>query len=210
MGLDDVFILQCDLAGASLQAGPYRAEVPGLDEDDAETITPTELSAALERGGVLVVDLATSLEYRAGHVPGAWFAIRSRFPDRISRLPSVEKIVLTSEDGVLARLAAPELRALTGASVKVLDGGTGAWRAAGLPLADGLENLADECDDVYWRPYDRDQGAELAMSDYLAWEHGLIAQVERDGTARFRVSAPWAKTATTARRRSGPGRRPPP
>jgi rhodanese-related sulfurtransferase len=190
MGLEDVVVLRDGLGGTSLKAGPYKAEVLGLDEDDAETITPAELSSALERGEALVVDLATSLEYRAGHVPGAWFAIRSRLPESISRLPSVKKIVLTSEDGVLARLAAPELRALSAAKVGLLDGGTGAWKAAGLPLADGLENLADECDDVYWRPYDRDVGAEQAMSEYLAWEHGLIEQIERDGTVRFRVSPP--------------------
>jgi hypothetical protein len=41
---------------------------------------------------------------------------------------------------------------------------------------------------VFWRPYDHDRGAEQAMNDYLAWEHGLIEQIERDGTVRFRVS----------------------
>jgi rhodanese-related sulfurtransferase len=189
MGLDDVFVLQDGLVAGALERGPYRAEVLGLDDDaDAGAITPTELAPALERGEALVVDLATSLRYRAGHVTGAWFAIRSRLADSVSRLPSAQLYVLTSDDGVLARLAAPELQALTDAKVKVLEGGTGAWRAAGLPLASGLENLADECDDVFWRPYDRDEGARQAMSEYLSWEHGLIEQVERDGTARFRVS----------------------
>jgi hypothetical protein len=95
---------------------------------------------------------------------------------------------LTSEDGNLARLAAPELQALTRAEIKVLEGGTAGWCADGLPLASGLENLADACDDVFWRPYDREEGAQAAMNEYLAWEHGLISQVERDGTARFRVA----------------------
>jgi rhodanese-related sulfurtransferase len=188
MGLDDLFVLQGGLMGGALERGPYRAEVLGLDAAAADAITPAELSSALERGEALVVDLATSLQYRAGHVPGAWFAIRSRLADSLARLPSAPTIVLTSDDGVLARLAAPELQALIDAKVRVLEGGTVAWRAAGLPLAHGLENLADECDDVFWRPYDRDQGAEQAMSDYLAWEHGLIEQIERDGTLRFRVS----------------------
>jgi rhodanese-related sulfurtransferase len=189
MGLEDV-VLRDGLLEIPLERGPHRAEVLGLDEDAAETIAPAELAAGLERDEMLVVDLATSLQYRAGHVPGAWFAIRSGLSDSVARLPSLEKIILTSDDGVLARLTAPELQTLTGASVKVLDGGTAAWRAAGLPLASGLENLADECDDVYWRPYDRDAGAEQAMDDYLAWEHGLIEQIERDGTVRFRVSPP--------------------
>jgi rhodanese-related sulfurtransferase len=188
MGLEDVFVLRDGLAGPSLEKGRYRPSVLGLDDDAPEATTPAELSSALERGEALVVDLATSLRYRAGHIPGAWFAVRSRLSDSAARLPSAPTIVLTSDDGVLARLAAPELQALTGSSVKVLDGGTAAWSVAGLPLADGMENLADECDDVFWRPYDHDQGAEQAMNDYLAWEHGLIEQIERDGTVRFRVS----------------------
>jgi rhodanese-related sulfurtransferase len=189
MGLDEVFVLRDGLS-APLKTGPYRPKVLGLERAPAETITPPELADLLERGGAVLIDLATSLDYRAGHIPGAWFAIRSRFETSIARLPRAETFVLTSEDGTLARLAAPELRALTSAAIKVLDGGTAAWRGAGLPLASGLEHLADACDDVFWRPYDRAQGAEAAMNEYLSWEHGLIAQIERDGTARFRVAPP--------------------
>jgi hypothetical protein len=39
---------------------------------------------------------------------------------------------------------------------------------------------------VFWRPYDRERGAEQAMNDYLSWEMGLVEQVELDGTLRFR------------------------
>jgi len=187
MGLEDVFVLRDGLA-RPLETGPYRPEILGLDQAHPETLTPPELSKLLEDGRAVVIDLATSLGYCAGHIPGAWFAIRSRLRDSISRLPRADIYVLTSEHGTLARLAAPELQALTRAEIKVLEGGTAAWRTAGLPLASGLENLADACDDVFWRPYDREEGAEAAMNEYLAWEHGLIAQVERDGTARFRVA----------------------
>jgi rhodanese-related sulfurtransferase len=187
MGLEEVFVLRDGLAGP-LETGRYRPEILGLDQAHQETLTPPELSKLLEDGRAVVIDLATSLGYRAGHIPGAWFAIRSRLRDSISRLPRADIYVLTSEDGTLARLAAPELQALTRAEIKVLEGGTAAWRTAGLPLASGLENLADACDDVFWRPYDREEGAEAAMNEYLAWEHGLIAQVERDGIARFRVA----------------------
>ncbi|MGH6945599.1 MAG: rhodanese-like domain-containing protein, partial [Geminicoccaceae bacterium] len=190
MGLDDVFVLRNGLTGSRLHTGPHRAEIPGLDAAVSDTIAPLELAARLERGEALVVDLATSLNYRAGHIPDAWFAIRSRFAESVARLPGADALVLTSEDGTLARLAAPELAALTSAEVRVLEGGTAAWRAAGLAMSGGLENLADPPDDVYWRPYDRGEGVEEAMLGYLSWEHGLIEQVERDGTARFRISPP--------------------
>jgi 3-mercaptopyruvate sulfurtransferase SseA len=98
-------------------------------------------------------------------------------------------LVLTSPDGVLARLAAPELQALTGRAVSVLDGGTAAWRAAGLPLATGAERMADDTADVWHRPYDRSAGVEEAMKAYLGWEINLLRQIEREPAARFHALA---------------------
>ena len=69
--------------------------------------------------------------------------------------------------------------------VRVLDGGADAWNAAGFELAAGEEGLAPNVNDVWLRPYDRGAGIEDAMRQYLAWEVDLVAQIERDGTARF-------------------------
>ena len=93
-------------------------------------------------------------------------------------------MVLTSFDGVLARLAASEL---PGRETRVLLGGTRAWQAAGLPMESGTSALADTTIDVWYRPYDRQSGVEQAMKGYLDWEVDLVAQVERDGDARFRL-----------------------
>lgn len=188
MGVGEVFVLADGIAGATLAAGPHQPEVPGLDAP-VDAIGPAELARLQARGGAVVIDLATSLEHRAGHVPGAWFAIRAQLDEALARLPPAEILVLTSPDGVLARLAAPELAALAGAGVRVLAGGTAAWRAAGHPLETGLVRLASPADDVYWRPYDRQDGVATAMADYLAWEQGLVAQIARDGTARFRLAS---------------------
>jgi len=71
----------------------------------------------------------------------------------------------------------------------VLQGGTDAWRAAGLPLATGMEHIADTTDDVWYRPYDRTANVEKAMQDYLNWEVDLVKQIERDDDVKFRVFA---------------------
>jgi 3-mercaptopyruvate sulfurtransferase SseA len=70
--------------------------------------------------------------------------------------------------------------------VAVLEGGTAAWRAAGLPLEAGPPPGAGDADDVYLRPYDRvpEQVAQ-AMRDYLEWETALLPRLEQDGTLRF-------------------------
>ncbi len=135
-----------------------------------------------------MVDLENSLAYRQGHIPGAWFAIRARFATSLPKIPAAKLLVLTSPDGKLAKLAAAEAAKLSGRPVKVLAGGTAAWKAAGLPLATGEEHMADLAEDAWYRPYDRKAGVEAAMKDYLNWELDLVAQIERDGDAKFRMA----------------------
>ena len=188
MGWQEVYVLADALVGETLVAGAEPVSVPGLDKVKVETIAPAALKAALDAKQAVVVDLDNSLAYRAGHIPGAWFAIRSRFATSLAKLPPAATLVLTSPDGVLARLAAPEAAAASGRPVKVLDGGTAAWRAAELPIETGDTNLADEADDAWYRPYDRKAGVEAAMRDYLSWEIDLVAQIERDGDARFHIA----------------------
>ncbi len=188
MGFDDIHVLDPGIgAGDDLATGPHRPLIPGLDDTDCATITPQELQAVVEQDGVVVIDFARSLDYGAGHIPGAWFAIRARLGDSFAKIPKASMVVLTSGDSDLARLAAADVQGLSSAEIKVLAGGTKAWRGAGLALEEGLTNLADKTDDAFWRPYERSAGAEAAMVAYLDWELGLMEQIARDGTARFRT-----------------------
>jgi rhodanese-related sulfurtransferase len=183
MGLPEVYVL--DGAGGALESGPEPVRVLGRAAD-AATITAAELAPLLAQGEAAVIDLDTSLVYRERHIPGAWFAIRARLAQALPKLPANGMLVLTSRDGVLAELAAPELAMLTDRPVKALAGGTDAWAAAGRELATGEEHMADAPIDVWHRPYDRASGAEAAMQAYLTWEVGLLEQIKRDGDARFR------------------------
>ncbi|HEY0522778.1 MAG TPA: rhodanese-like domain-containing protein [Stellaceae bacterium] len=188
MGWDDVYVLADALLGEPLEVGAERTPVFGLPPRGVAAVAPATLDEMMKEGVAVVVDLASSLDYREAHIPGAWFAVRSRFADSVARLPGSGALVLTSPDGVLARVAAADLAAAAPTRpVHVLAGGTEAWRAAGLPLAGGEENLTDTPDDVWYRPYDRRDGVEAAMQDYLRWEVDLVTQIERDGDARFRT-----------------------
>ena len=88
---------------------------------------------------------------------------------------------------LLARYAATDLARLTGAEVLVLQGGTRAWMAAGLPLEQGETRLASPRTDRYRRPYEGTDNPRAAMQGYLDWEYGLVAQLGRDGTHGFQV-----------------------
>lgn len=184
MGFPGVAVLAEGLEGWELETGPGGAEVPELAAAKVETLAPEALRSG--ENEALVVDLGSSLAYRAGHIPGAAWAIRARLAEVEDTLGSRSKLVFTSEDGRLAKLAAAELAARwPKRSLAALEGGTAAWAAAGLPLVPGMEAALHPEEDVYHRPYDRDSGVEAAMRAYLDWEVALTEQIEHDGTLRF-------------------------
>ena len=133
-----------------------------------------------------VVDLDSKPRYSEGHIPGAWHAIRANLAANLKQIPAPATLVLTSSDGIVAQLAAPEAAKLIGAPVKVLRGGTDAWRREKLPLEQGMTRLTDTIDDVWVRAHDRTDNKEQAMKEYLTWEIDLITQIGRDDDVEFR------------------------
>ena len=177
----EAFVVRGALAAEELVSGPGpvagRAAV-----SPAALVTSSVLAPLIEGERALVVDLADSRTFRRGHLPGAWHAVRADLPERLASLPRRLVTVLTSPDAKLAELAAGDLEG----GVSVLHGGTAAWTAAGFELVAGEEErIAANVNDVWLRPYDRGASVEDAMREYLAWEIELVAQLERDGTARF-------------------------
>ena len=170
------------LEGAS---GPLETGAPaGPAVTPQHSVTVAELAAAQGGpGGAVVIDLARSVDFRAGHITGAIWGVRTRLP---ALPPEASLVVVTAPNPALAHLAVPELRGLTAAPVRVLEGGNAAWRAAGMPIAADRTIPADaDCIDFHLRPYDRNAGVEAAMHAYLSWEIDLVHEVARDGDARF-------------------------
>jgi rhodanese-related sulfurtransferase len=182
----DVAVLVAGPADGDWVTGPHVPRVLGLEAAAAPSIDAIGLRDKLAAGTVTVSDLDPSRRYALGHVPGAWFAIRSRLGATLSRFAD-QTIVLTSGDGELALLAAAELRAATSQPVMTLAGGTQAWIRAGLPLEIGTTRMADPADDVFLSPRERGQNREDAMRQYLAWEIDLVNQMAKDDDHRFRV-----------------------
>jgi rhodanese-related sulfurtransferase len=182
MGFADVFVF-CEAGAETVApAAPLLGDPPPPEL----AIDCAGLAALIAREEATVVDLSLSRDYRAAHIPGAWFAIRARLAQALAKIPLRGTLVLTSEDGVLAGLAAREVeQQLTDRPVRWLDGGNAAWRAAGHPLTDADPRLADEPIDVWLKPYERPHDTTQAMRDYLAWEVDLPARIAADGTARF-------------------------
>jgi rhodanese-related sulfurtransferase len=196
MGHRDVFVVEGALEAAA-SSGRDLAPVPELQRP-VPSIDVTGLVALFDRGeGTVVVDLARSVDFRDGHIPGALWGIRTRLDVLRPQLAGASYVVVTSPDGVLARLAVDEVKGLVAGSgdrahapaeVVALEGGTEAWRAFGRPLVKDRTNPPDEaCVDAYLRPYDRNSGVEEAMNAYLTWEIELVHQIKRDDTVAFGV-----------------------
>ena len=169
----DAAVLEGALETGSLETGSGASGIPGLA--DMSTVGPEAVE------GAVVVDFADSKTYAEGHIPGAWFAVRSRLAS--ARLPDADRYVFTSPNGVLAQLAAADFDR----PVAVLEGGTQAWTG---PLESGAGHMADTPDDVWLKPYEQAGTVEENMQAYLDWETGLVEQLDRDGTTRF-----WSRPA---------------
>ncbi len=198
LGWEDVFVLAGGLAacGAGMDKGAEPVEqLPVEAAGSVERINVLDLHRLLASGEAVVVDLANSLKFRVRHIPGAWFAVRSRLNDGLAQVaagaPKAKRLVLTSDDGAFATLAAGDAAAASPLPVSVLDGGTAAWAGTGLPLASGLENMTSATDDVWYSPYDYDD-LRKSMTAYLTWEIDLIQQLEKDQSLQFRYFAPSA------------------
>jgi rhodanese-related sulfurtransferase/predicted metal-dependent enzyme (double-stranded beta helix superfamily) len=185
LGWPDVYVLADGLAG-DLEIGPEPMSVPGLGDVRVPLIDSVSLKSLIDQNRAFVIDVENSLAFRARHIPGAWFITRGRIANALARAPAESVIVVTSQDGVLAKLAAAEIGATVGREACSLVGGTAAWLAAGLATESGAERLL-VADDVWYRPADRDAEREASMRDYLTWETGLPEKIHRDGDAQFRV-----------------------
>jgi rhodanese-related sulfurtransferase len=182
MGLPEVFVLADGIGSEKL----IQSQEKRMAAVKVPRISLARLQECLDSGSVLLLDLSSSREYREGHIPGAAWIIRSRLEADLRWLQTPELIVVTSGSGKLAELAGEDLTKIRPeVGVAVLDGGTSAWKAMGLPLISGLSRCMSAVEDVWYRPYERQQDGERWMRDYLDWEVGLLKAVVREESIRF-------------------------
>lgn len=192
----DAFVLEGGLEAGreALRPGlPYLGDtVRPVSAAALRDVTPHALSEGLAGQSMLALDLRGSMAYRAARIPASRWSIRPTLAQDLAGVPRDTTLVLvTDDDGAIdgADLAAIDLAALGLADVRRLAGGIAAWRKAGLPLdtAAGAEALPDaRCIDFLFFVHDRHDGNKDAARRYLAWETGLVAQLDEQELATFR------------------------
>jgi rhodanese-related sulfurtransferase len=182
----DASVLEGGLESGLALAPAEAPAAPALAAIDAKT-----LAARIERDDVAVVDLRGSMQFRAGHIAQARWSIRPRLAADLQG--ETRQIVLVADEAALAAwAAASELAGISPAPL-LLAGGMAAWSAAGLPVDATPELPADaDCIDYLFFVHDRHDGNKEAARRYLAWETGLVAQLDTQERAAFRLPAPHA------------------
>ncbi len=171
-----------------LATGPEHVLVLPVQKAAAR-ITAVALDAAMKAGTVLVFDVERRSAYERTHVAGARFCVPDRLEEFLVATPQQQCVVLTSSDGTLAQTVASQLSSRTGRVVHALAGGTRAWVADGLTTSSGGQDVLTGDDDYFYSPYGY---ADIARRDagfkqYIDWELGLVAQLEREGDVGIRL-----------------------
>ncbi|WP_454726536.1 MULTISPECIES: rhodanese-like domain-containing protein [Cupriavidus] len=190
----EVFLFRPDPLAAQ-EAGPEPVRVLRTSAAGAPWIEAASLSTLQALGGVTVADVDSSLAFRRGHIPGAWFATPEKVALVLDHAGAADVIVVTSADGVLAQAVAAELRRASGRDVRALLGGNARWQALGLPAEAAPAGSAAAArvltgdEDAWYSAYAYEDEArrKAEMHAYLNWEIGLVDQLGRDGDLAVRL-----------------------
>jgi rhodanese-related sulfurtransferase len=170
-------------AAISPRGGTPSPAIPELAE-----IGAGEIAHALDARRAQAIDLRSSTAYRQGHVAGAVWSIRPRI---LSAATDPSKlVVLIADDPEVAALAAVDLRAAGFDDVRRATS-EASLRAAGLQIVATPDDPPDAaCIDFLFFTHARHAGDAAAARRYLAWEIGLVRQLDADERGAFRIAAP--------------------
>lgn len=178
----DVVVHRISAATYDLPAPPR----PAVARTPLGTIAAAEAAAQAAHGEGAIVDLRHSSAYRKAHPAEARWSIRPRL-DRLSHLAG-KTVCLLADDDCVSELASLDLVEAGAKSVMLIVDGLAGWQRAGFPIVENDPNpKPEDAIDFLLFVHDRHDGNLDACRLYLAWEQGLMAQVDADERAEFAI-----------------------
>ncbi|MXZ92253.1 MAG: hypothetical protein F4W95_01460 [Chloroflexi bacterium] len=194
LGYEEVYALDGGVgawaaAGRPLESGSnagaqFDGSISGAGEpqpllDARNSVTTLSASDVQNDSSAVVIFVDTSRDFSRGHVLGAHWAPRGWLEWQIADFaPDTHaRVIVTCGDGRQSLLAAATLQAMGYSNVAALDGGMTAWRAAGLPVEEGLTGVMRTPADIVFSGPDR---TYADMQHYLRWETELGAKYAAD------------------------------
>lgn len=149
-----------------------------------DPVTAETLESWRRDGQCLIVDVRPSMEFRRGHIPGSIWSIRPRIEEDIPT--DAQRVVLVGDEIPIIQLAMSELKSRQQTAFYYLEGGYKGWVSEGRATSASPEVPSDEqAIDYLFFVHDRHDGNLESARQYLAWEQGLISQLEPGERARF-------------------------
>ena len=149
-------------------------------------ISAQEIPALLREGAVLI-DLRPSMQYRKSHIKSAIWSIRPKLAELSSKL-QMQTVILIAEDRELAQIAAIDIKELGADKIFINTQEEKNWSMAALEFETTPQNPRDDtCIDYLFFVHDRHDGNKAAARQYLAWEINLLAQIDDQERAAFRL-----------------------
>lgn len=188
--------LRAALAALFLTALGFEPHVVALDGAEAVDVGPVissglpavpEVNArqAMElvrTQGAQLLDLRTSADYETSHLDGATWTIRPRLD---ADIPDVAKHAVLFGDAGPVAAAALDL-AERGIECFALTNSLAQCKEAGWALESAAPFNREQAIDRIWFTHSRHDGDREASLRYLAWETGLIEQLDPQERAEFR------------------------
>lgn len=136
----------------------------------------------------LCLDARPGMQYRMEHLPGSLWVNRSLLKYQLEGMPRDVDLIVLANDATLAACLAENLKALGFHILRWLEPDFTRWRQAGVAM-EQREDLPsdDECIDFLFFVHDRHDGNLEASRRYLAWETGLVAQLDEEERGTFTI-----------------------
>jgi rhodanese-related sulfurtransferase len=178
-------VLEGGIVAAAALDWPQPPQPPALPEPSA--ITASEMAQALDDRAVQTIDLRPAMAFRQGHIAQAKWSIRPRIVAAAKR--GIKTTVLVADEPGVAALAALDLAEAGITDIRLMAGGLADWRAAGLPMLATPDHPAEaDCIDFLFFVHSRHEGDAEAARQYLAWETGLLDQLDAQERGTFRLT----------------------
>ena len=163
-----------------------RKPVFAADKIGMREMTPADAATALKAGTAKLIDLRSSGDFMRRHAKGSVWSIRPLVADAVD--DTGKTIVLIADDANGARIAALDLAEAGCGDVALLEGSVAAWAAAGLPVGAGSDTPTDrERIDFVFHTLGRNEGNLDAARAYIAWEVGLVDQLDAQERGSFKL-----------------------
>jgi rhodanese-related sulfurtransferase len=175
----EVFVLaSAPLEEANVrEAKNIQVPLPIVDAQQAATMAAN--------GSAQLLDLRPSTDYRAGHLEGARWVVRPRVP--VMQL-ELDKPCLLIGPHELVDPVARDLADMGARDIRRVGGNLDDWRSQGLTVLATPNQPSDaEAIDFLFFVHDRHDGNLEAARRYLAWETGLLKQLDAAERGEYRI-----------------------